>query len=115
VLQEKVLKPSEKKRKKMINKIPRWVIETLFWYVCLIVVAVIGGLHYVNAIIFASLFCCFGWGLMIVYPFFDSLFFFLWKRETSDYITMRYFFITLLGSIMIVGSVIIFKALYVNG
>lgn len=98
----------------MISKIPRWVLETFFWYICLILIAIIGGLHYVDAIIYASLLCSFGWGMIIVYPFFDSLVCFMWKRETSEYLTKRYFLITVIGLLMIIGSMVILKALYVN-
>jgi hypothetical protein len=95
-------------------KISKWLIETFAWYVVLVVFLSLFVLDFKDSFIVTTLLCVFGWGMMIVYPFFDSLFFFLWKKETSDHLTMRYFFITLLGLIMIVGSVIIFKALYVN-
>jgi len=99
----------------MNNKVPRWIFETFFWYLVLVALLIYDGLHYLDAIIFTTLLCCFGWGMMIIYPFFDSVVYLLWKKESSDYLTKKYFFITIIGLIMFFGSAFLFKALYING
>ncbi|SRR6056297_997425 len=95
-------------------KNPKSIVSTFFWYVALVVFLsfVLG---FKDSIIVTTLLCAFGWGMMIAYPFFASLLFYLWRSEKSDYLTLGYFYITMIGLIMMVGSVIIYKALYVAG
>jgi len=102
-------------KKKMINKIPKWIIETLIWYGVLVVFLSLFVVDFYNSIIIVTLLCLFGWGLMIVYPFFDSLLYYLWRKEQSEYLTKKYFIITIIGLIMIIGSVFFYKILYING